>query len=187
MSYKELRLNGKDDNMKVFFKIVCCIGVLVYFKTSKVSLTLYTMAALLLLGVLWKYVKKHRKRKKYINSPMSKVDKMDGHEFEEYLMAHFQTLGYKCKNVGKNGHDFGVDLVISRGGDSIAVQAKRYSSHVGIKAVQEVVSGQGYYGTNKAMVVTNNEFTASARALADKCNVILWDREECRRQFKHRL
>ncbi|WP_228547442.1 restriction endonuclease [Filobacillus milosensis] len=48
----------------------------------------------------------------------------------------------------------------------IIVQAKRYKSRVGIKAVQEAVSAIAYYKASEGWVVTNNEFTEAAINLA---------------------
>ena len=79
-----------------------------------------------------------------MRSPISKIDSMEGHEFEEYLQALYEKNGYKCKIVGEKGHDYGVDLIIKKNGVKTAVQAKRYQNIVGIKAVQEVASGKSY-------------------------------------------
>lgn len=131
-------------------------------------------------GLLKKYIR----RKKYLHSSLAQIDNMDGHEFEEYLAAHFQKLGYRVENVGTGGHDYGVDLILKKNGNITAVQAKRYNGSVGIKAVQEIMSGMVYYGADSAMVVTNSKFTASAQELASRGNVELWDREYCRKHFK---
>jgi HJR/Mrr/RecB family endonuclease len=56
---------------------------------------------------------------------------------------------------------------------SIAIQCKHYSQPVGNKAVQEVYSGKDFYNTDIAVVVTNNEFTKSAKELASSLDVLL--------------
>lgn len=65
-----------------------------------------------------------------------------------------------------------------------AVQAKRYNSSVGIKAVQEIISGREFYKTDNAIVVTNSYFTNPARQMAKECHVELWDREDCKKNFR---
>ena len=123
-------------------------------------------------------------RFKYLNSSLTAIDKMEGHEFENYLEAQFRNLGYKVTNVGKNGKDFGVDLLLYRDGVKTAVQAKRYNGKVGVKAVQEIVSGREYYKADEALVVTNSYFTQPAADMARECDVILWDRSDCRSMFQ---
>lgn len=142
----------------------------------------YLFALFCLIGL--KVVLKSYKRFKYLNSTLTVIDKMEGHEFENYLEVQFQNLGYKVTNVGKNGKDFGVDLLLYRDGVKTAVQAKRYNGKVGVKAVQEVVSGREYYKADKALVVTNSYFTKPAADMARECDVILWDRLDCRSMFQ---
>lgn len=93
-------------------------------------------------------------------------------------------MGYQCKNVGAGGHDYGVDLLVTKKGETTAVQVKRYRDNIGIKAVQEIVSGMKYYQEDRALIVTNSYFTKSAIEMAKKCEVELWDRNACIRIFK---
>ena len=105
------------------------------------------------------------------------VDKMSGEEFERYLERLFAKLGYHVKRTPYQG-DYGADLVLRRGNEQIAVQAKRYNKHrVGVKAVQEVVAAKEYYRCTSAMVVTNGQFSQQARNLAKTNRVELWDRD----------
>ena len=39
----------------------------------------------------------------------------------------------------------------------------------------EIYAGAKFYDADKCIVVTNNYFTKSAKEIADKNNVILWD------------
>ena len=80
-------------------------------------------------------------------------------------------------------HDYGADLVLRKWGKKIVVQAKRYERNVGIAAVQEVVGSIAYYKADRAMVVTNSNFTKSARDLAKRNEVELWGRKEMQKKF----
>jgi len=120
-------------------------------------------------------IKKKIKKAKYLKSPLSEIDKMFGEEFEEYLKYHFEKLGYKAKTTPRS-NDYGADLILTKDGDKIVVQAKRWNDPVGNTAVQEVVAAKAYYKANRAMVVTNSYFTSNARNLAAVNNVELWDR-----------
>ena len=142
----------------------------------------YVFALICLIGL--KVALKNYNRFKYLNSSLPAIDKMEGHEFENYLEAQFRNLGYKVTNVGKNGKDFGVDLLLYKDGVKTAVQAKRYNGKVGVKAIQEIVSGREYYKADEALVVTNSYFTEPAADMARECDVILWDRSDCRSMFQ---
>jgi restriction system protein len=101
---------------------------------------------------------------------------MDGRTFEEFLGTVFRRLGYRVENTRYRG-DYGADLVIAKDGFKTAVQAKRWSKRVGVKAVQEAVASAGYYNCHRALVVANRKVTRQARELAGANNVELWDRE----------
>jgi len=58
-------------------------------------------------------------------------------------------------------------------GFTYVVQCKLYNQPVGNKAVQEVTSAQAYYEAIGAVVITNNDYTKSARQLAESQNVWL--------------
>jgi len=105
------------------------------------------------------------------------IDKMDGRQFEHYLGVLFKNHGYLVK-VTQAAGDYGADLVISKDGKKIVVQAKRYSKNVSLKAVQEAAASIAYYGATAAWVVTNSEFTEAAINLARSNNVRLLGRRE---------
>ncbi len=70
-------------------------------------------------------------------SGIADIDKMDGRQFELYLGHLFKSHGFDSQ-VTRSAGDYGADLVISKSGKKIVVQAKLYSKNVGISAVQEV-------------------------------------------------
>ena len=131
-----------------------------------------------LLGIVLaaKFAYQVYRRRRLAQSGIDEVDAMDGRTFEEFLGTLFRGLGYRVENTRYRG-DYGADLVIAKEGLKTAVQAKRWSKRVGIKAVQEAVASAGYYNCHGALVVANREFTSQARALARANNVELWDRE----------
>lgn len=103
------------------------------------------------------------------------VDLMTGAEFEELIALIFKNIGFAV-SLTKGSGDQGIDVIAEKENLRIGIQAKCYGGSVGNAAVQEVVAGIGYYNLNKAIVVTNNEFTPAAVALAQANNVVLWDR-----------
>lgn len=100
----------------------------------------------------------------------------DGIEFENYLKHLFEELGCRVEMTKASG-DQGADLIIYHDNTKIVVQAKFYSSTVGNKAVQEVVSSIKYYEADRGIVVTNNYYTKSAIELAEANDIELWDKD----------
>ncbi len=91
---------------------------------------------------------------------------MSGTEFEDYVARIARTCGVPVIMTAITG-DWGVDLIIGRRPNRLAVQCKRLSRPVGASAVQEVVAGAPMQDCTRTMVVTNHEFTPAARKLAD--------------------
>lgn len=115
-------------------------------------------------------------RKFYRFVSLRRVDRMDGVEFENYLLYLFKRQGYRG-HLTKTSGDFGADLILYDGDEKIAVQAKRYDKPVGVAAVQQAMAGQNYYDCDRAMVATNMTFTRQAKQLAAKSGVELIDRQ----------
>ena len=83
----------------------------------------------------------------------------------------------------KASGDFGADLILSRAGDRIVVQAKRWGQLVGTASVQQVVAAKLHYGAQRAIVVTSSRFTTQAVRLADTTGAELWDRHRLEREL----
>jgi restriction system protein len=75
---------------------------------------------------------------------------------EEFFEA---LAGFATLSMTRLGGDYGADLVLSKDGKRIVVQAKRYSKNVGLKAVQEVRGAGSHYGASAVWVITNRDYT----------------------------
>ena len=102
------------------------------------------------------------------------IDTLEGRDFERCLGAMFSRLGFAVAYT--DHYDSGADLIISRNGIRTAVQAKRWDSKVGDRAVQAVAAARPFYACQEAMVVTNSEYQGRTRRLASANRVTLWDR-----------
>lgn len=100
------------------------------------------------------------------------IDTMSGTEFEDYIARIARSCGAPVIMTSITG-DWGVDLIIGRRPERLAVQCKRMNRPVGTGAVQEVVAGAAMQDCTHTMVVTNNEFTPAARKLAERHDCIL--------------
>lgn len=117
-----------------------------------------------------------RTRKTKVNLAQVPLDNLTGHQFEIYLAKLLKSLGYEIETTSKTG-DFGADLIATIDGDRRVIQAKRYSSTVGIRAIQEVLGAKKYYKANSTGVITTNYFTPAAKKLAKVNDVVLIDRD----------
>ncbi|MGW0161712.1 restriction endonuclease [Mycobacterium sp. NPDC003323] len=95
------------------------------------------------------------------------IDAMSGTEFEDYVARIARSCGVSVIMTSVTG-DWGVDLVVGKRPDRLAIQCKRVARPVGAAAVQEVVAGAAMQDCTRTMVVTNNGFTPAARALAER-------------------
>jgi restriction system protein len=107
----------------------------------------------------------------------AELDQLSGVEFERFLAGLFRAQGYSAEHTPTTG-DYGADLILSKDGQRIAVQAKRYVGSVGVAAVQEVLSGQAYYQCHAAWVITTGTFTINALELAGKSGVKMIGRSD---------
>jgi hypothetical protein len=105
------------------------------------------------------------------------IDIMEGTEFERFLKKLFENMGYFVE-LTNHSIDMGADLILSKSGERISVQAKRWTSNVGNDAIQAVVGSLRVYKTQRGMVVTNSDFTSAAIVQAYHNNVELWNRDK---------
>jgi hypothetical protein len=98
---------------------------------------------------------------------------LQGVPFEQFLALIFVEWDYHVETTKVTG-DQGVDLIVSKTGLRVAVQAKGYpGSTVGNSAVQEAHTGMKFYGCQRCAVITNSTFTSAARKLAEGVGCIL--------------
>lgn len=124
--------------------------------------------------------------KKYID--FQKLSKMNWEKYEELIKLIFEKQGYKVHRQGGHGSDGGIDLIVSKFGQSKSmVQCKRYSSKVGVKIVREMFAVGVHHNFKKVYIYTTMGFTKEAIEFAKGKNLILVDGVETIRQMKKYL
>ena len=103
---------------------------------------------------------------------------MNGIQYERSCAKYLSTLGYKNITLTKASGDQGIDIIATKGNLKYGFQCKYYSGTVGNDAVQQAFSGIAYYKLDKAVVITNSDFSSGARKLAEEADVLLWDHVE---------
>lgn len=176
MKKKLTKKQRKDLDQLINMLIIGVFLLTFYFTDSwKIGLAAGAFTFGIILGT--QLLLKQKKTERLKKSGIREIDQMDGFQFEHYLYELFKSNGYKAKITKARG-DFGADLILQKDGESIAVQAKRYSKPVGIKAVQEIAAAKSHYNADQAWVVSNNSFTKQAEQMAQSTNVRLIDREK---------
>jgi restriction system protein len=111
------------------------------------------------------------------------VRSMSGAEFEVFVADLFGALGHKAVVLGGAG-DQGVDVIVNRGSERIAVQCKNHRKAVGNKPVQEVYAGARHHRCAEACVVAPAGYTKGASELARSTGVSLYDADSIRRWIR---
>lgn len=110
------------------------------------------------------------------NARARELDSMDGLDFEYYCADLLSGSGFSDVRVTRSSGDYGIDILAEKDGVTYAIQCKRYTGPVGVKAVQEAYAGRDYYDRMVGAVLTNQYFTKSAVQAAAKLKILLWDR-----------
>ncbi len=110
-----------------------------------------------------------------------------GYEYEYQCAKLLKRKGFSKINVTRSSGDQGIDILAVKEGKTYGIQCKYYSRPVGNKAVQEAFAGAKYYDCDIAAVLTNSTFTPSARELAQKTGVLLWDGSTVPRSMGFRI
>lgn len=153
---------------------VAYIGWEIAHSLEGVIIAVITYFVLLQAFKIWLKTRKGARLRK---AGMKEIDEMTGEQFELFLGELFKKRGFKVTYTATSG-DYGADLILRDGDEKIAVQAKRYSGNVGVKAVQEIIGAVKMYDAQQAWVVTNSYFTKQAMKLAEMNDVYLIDRDE---------
>ncbi len=85
-------------------------------------------------------------------------DSLDGHAFERAVAALYRRLGYSVE-VSKAGGDGGIDLLLRRDGETIAVQCKAHSKAVAPAVARDLYGTMNANNYSKGMIVSKNGFT----------------------------
>lgn len=175
-----------ERSLKTLFILYVGIVVLNALPSEVLDVLLWLILIAIFVYPLYRFgpFKINSVRNKYRNSSIKEVDCMDGLEFEHYLQPLFEAKGYNA-TVTQGSGDYGADLVLSRKGKKTVVQAKCYSSNIGVDAIQQVVAAMPVYRASNAIVVTNRYYTSAAKKLAKVNRVRLIDRDELINMINH--
>ncbi|MCX6727786.1 MAG: restriction endonuclease [Candidatus Saccharibacteria bacterium] len=113
----------------------------------------------------------------------TEIDAMTGLEFERYIAQLLKQHGYQQIRLTEK-YDYGVDIIGVKDGYTWGIQVKRSHGLVKANAVRQVVTALRMYGCDRAMVITNGEFSRVAIDLAASNDCVLIDRLTLSKWFK---
>jgi Holliday junction resolvasome RuvABC ATP-dependent DNA helicase subunit len=105
---------------------------------------------------------------------LKRVRAMSGAEFERFVANVFQRQGYTAELTSASG-DHGIDIILRKLGQVVAVQCKQWESVVGEPILRDFYGAIVNAGVNTGFVVTSSNFTAQAEEFAQNKPIILYD------------
>ena len=97
-------------------------------------------------------------------------------EFEILVGESFRRQGYAVTEVGGKNADGGVDLVLTRDGQTFLVQCKHWKAYkAGVNVVRELFGVMAAEKAAGGFVVTSGSFTQESQAFAKGKNIVLID------------
>ena len=118
----------------------------------------------------------------YIGKPSMRTDlvsnlfSMTAVAFKEFTASLFREAGYTVEIMPETSDD-GIDLLLRKNNQSIAVQCKRWSAPVGEPVVRDFYSALMSSGAQSGYVVTTSTFTSHAYSFAEGKPIQLVDLE----------
>lgn len=101
---------------------------------------------------------------------------MSWRDFELLVGEAFRMRGYTVTETGGGGADGGIDLQLTRCGETFLVQCKQWKAYkVSVNVVRELYGVMAAQGAAGGFVVTSGVFTADARSFAQGRNIELID------------
>jgi restriction system protein len=103
---------------------------------------------------------------------VSQLRATDWYQFEKVVGLIYESQGYTLHRRGGANPDGGIDLIIEKDGDRIAVQCKRWKKwKVDVPKVRELFGAMTHEGLQHGLIVALNGFTLEAKQLAVEHNI----------------
>lgn len=84
--------------------------------------------------------------------------KLSGHDFEYAFANLYEKQGYNAK-ISKIGPDQGIDIILEKNNELIAVQCKNHSKPVGVAVIRDLYGTMAHFGYQKGMLTSLSGYT----------------------------
>ena len=122
------------------------------------------------------FARAHRRELLANTRTRQRLSELSWHDFELLVGEAYRRKGYVVKELGGNGPDGGVDLVLKRNGETILVQCKHWkATSVGVDVARQIFGVMAAEGATGCVVVTSGRFTDAAIDFAKGRNIDLID------------
>ena len=105
------------------------------------------------------------KTRKTITQKVEDLLELSPREFEEYIGALFNSLGYNVE-VTQYSNDKGIDIIMYKDEVKYGVQCKRYKGTVGSPDIQTFIGALSHANADKGFFVTTGMFSFEAEKMA---------------------
>ena len=102
---------------------------------------------------------------------------LDGHAFERAVAAVYTSLGYEAA-VSREGGDGGIDIVLKKNGERIAVQCKAHNNPVAPAVARDLYGTMVARGYSKGILVSKTGFTKGVYEFIGGKNIELVDLDD---------
>ena len=122
------------------------------------------------------FARAHRRELLANTRTRQRLSELSWHDFELLVGEAYRRKGYTVKELGGDGPDGGVDLVLLRNGEKILVQCKHWkATSVGVDVARQIFGVMAAEGASGCVVVTSGRFTDAALDFAKGRNIELID------------
>ena len=108
------------------------------------------------------------------------LDNLDSSTFETYCIKLFGLNDFANVRSAKTNSDKGIDIIAEKFGQSYGIKCvlANKDAYVDADNLRQAMAGSKYFCCDKVAIITNRDFTLNAKKLAQKENIILWNRQE---------
>lgn len=137
----------------------------------------YAVAVLFLAAGGISYMARAHRKQLLINTrTRDRLAAISWQDFELLVGEAYRRKGFAVQELGGEGPDGGIDLVLRRDGEKVFVQCKHWkATSVGVDVVRQIFGVMAAHGATGCVVVTSGSYTSAALDFARGRNVDLID------------
>lgn len=108
------------------------------------------------------------------------LDNLDENTFEKYCIKLFGLNDFVNVRSAKANSNKRIDIIAEKSGKSYGIKCvlANKDTNVDADSIRQAIFGSKYFCCDNVAIITNRDFTLNAKSLAQKENIILWNRQE---------